>query len=72
MAPHVDLDVLVEAGDDEEHPGPAGAAGQEAAQAEYHCSLVLLQEMSGTSHNSIHIASLINPLSNGRSKSGLY
>ena len=46
VAPHVDLDVLVEAGDDEEHPGPAGAAGQEAAQAKYHCSLVLLQDMS--------------------------
>ena len=42
--PHVDLLVDVEAGDDEEDPGPPGAARHQATQPEDDCSLVLLQQ----------------------------
>ena len=42
MCPHVDLLVLVDAGDDEEDAGPPGSPREEAPQAEDDSTLVLL------------------------------
>ena len=42
---HVNLLVNINAGDDEEDPGPPGSASQEAAQPEDDGSLVLLEQI---------------------------
>ena len=42
LGPHVDLLVVVDAGDDEEHPGTSGTTFEKSAQPEYHRSLVFL------------------------------
>ena len=44
---HVNLLVDINAGDDEEDPGPSGSARQEAAQPEDDGSLVLLDHLDG-------------------------
>ena len=53
LCPHVDLLIDVHTGYDEEDAWPAGAAGEEAAQAEDDGALVLLQERPG--HRGAHL-----------------
>ena len=45
--PHVDLLVGVDTGNDEEHARPPGSPGQQPAQPEDDCPLVLLDHLDG-------------------------
>ena len=47
LGPEVDLLVLIDAGDDEEDPGPPGLPCEHPAQPEHHRPLVLLHHLAG-------------------------